>query len=487
MESSEDENSYRNIIKGTSVFGGVQIIQVLISLIRGKFVAILLGAEGMGINTLYTTATNTVQQFASLGLNMAIVKEIAASDKDSYSFNDSYRTSQKLILATSLFGAILCLILSPFLSEWSFGNKNYTGAFCCLSFMVFLVIQSSGQLSILQGLHEIKKLALSSLVSGGVGLLLGIPLYYLWGFYGIVPSMILQALSLFIFYRIVLNKTIRGKITYQHQYNIKKNMPLIKKLVSLGLVLVCGTLIGSLTNYIITTFIRTFGSVDNVGYYQAANSITNQYVGLIFSAMAMDYFPRLSKVAGNNQLQNDIVNRQTEIIGFILTPLVILVIATAPVIIKILLTDSFLTIIPLVKWMALGILFKGFAYPMGYITFANDNKRLFFILEGVWGNVVNLVLSFVLYYFYGLIGIGIAICLVYTISVIVYYIVNHHYYEYRYSSKSLRIIVYAIIFGSTSFGTSFISNHVASYTLMAIIFCISCLFSFRKLKEIYFN
>lgn len=31
-----DENSYRSILKGTSFFGGVQVLQILITLVRGK-------------------------------------------------------------------------------------------------------------------------------------------------------------------------------------------------------------------------------------------------------------------------------------------------------------------------------------------------------------------------------------------------------------------------------------------------------------------
>lgn len=53
------------------------MFQILLALIRGKFVAILLGPAGMGVAALYTTAANTLQQFASLGLNLAIVKEVA--------------------------------------------------------------------------------------------------------------------------------------------------------------------------------------------------------------------------------------------------------------------------------------------------------------------------------------------------------------------------------------------------------------------------
>lgn len=37
-------------------------------------------------------------------------------------------------------------------------------------------------------------------------------------------------------------------------------------------------------------FISNFGSLKDVGLYQAANSITNQYVGVVFAAMGADFF-----------------------------------------------------------------------------------------------------------------------------------------------------------------------------------------------------
>ncbi len=79
MSKNKDENSYRSILKGTSVFGGVQVFQILINMVRGKFVALFLGPDGMGVSALLTSATGTVQQFGSLGLNLAIVKEVAAN------------------------------------------------------------------------------------------------------------------------------------------------------------------------------------------------------------------------------------------------------------------------------------------------------------------------------------------------------------------------------------------------------------------------
>ena len=49
---SQKEN-YNNIFKSTFLFGGSQVIGLLVSLIRNKFAAVLLGASGMGLNGVF--------------------------------------------------------------------------------------------------------------------------------------------------------------------------------------------------------------------------------------------------------------------------------------------------------------------------------------------------------------------------------------------------------------------------------------------------
>lgn len=48
-----NNGSYSHILKYTSLFGGVQMLNILIGLIRNKLVAVLLGPLGMGIVALY--------------------------------------------------------------------------------------------------------------------------------------------------------------------------------------------------------------------------------------------------------------------------------------------------------------------------------------------------------------------------------------------------------------------------------------------------
>ncbi len=62
---TEQKDSYKQIVKATSIFGGVQVIQILITIIRTKFVAILLGPAGMGINGLLGSTLNLVTGFTS--------------------------------------------------------------------------------------------------------------------------------------------------------------------------------------------------------------------------------------------------------------------------------------------------------------------------------------------------------------------------------------------------------------------------------------
>jgi len=256
------------------------------------------------------------------------------------------------------------------------------------------------------------------------------------------------------------------------------------KLIGLGLVLMAGSLIGTFTNYLINLFVRSFGSVDNVGLYQAANSITNQYVGVVFSAMSLDFFPRLTAIAGDNVKMRGVVNRQTEIVSLILTPLVIGLILTSPVIIRLLLTESFMSVMPLMRWFGFGILLKGLNYPMGYIAFAKDNKRLFFWLEGVFGNALNLALSCVAYYFFGLIGLGMSLVASSLIAYLIYYILNRHLYGYGYDRTTVKSAVFAVAAGGGAFLCSYIPDTIVSYAAMGVIFIAACTVSILRIKKV---
>ena len=64
------EEQYRRVAKNTVTLGGAQLVQMGVTLIRAKIVAILLGATGMGINSLMLSVISVMQQVSAVGLSL---------------------------------------------------------------------------------------------------------------------------------------------------------------------------------------------------------------------------------------------------------------------------------------------------------------------------------------------------------------------------------------------------------------------------------
>lgn len=480
-ETKENSNSYRSIIKSTSILGGVQLYQMLITLIRGKFVAIILGPTGMGINALFNSLSLTISQFASLGLNLAFVKEVAVKKENSDQLSHLSHLILRLITATSLVGALICFFFSRKLSSLTFGSEVYAPQFMLLSFMVFFTIAGNGMHSILQGLHELKRIAVASLLGSVSGLCIGVPLYYFLGNDGIVPAMISISLTTFIAFSFGVYKNL--KVHPKVKFAWQSAKPLARKLILMGFILMAGDLFNSLGIYITNLFVRIFGNVSDVGLFQGANSLTNQYAGVIFTAMLVDFFPRLSQAASDNKKMASIVNRQLEIIALIVTPMLSLLIMFAPLVVKILLSQEFEVVIPLIRWMSLGVMVKALMFPLGYITFAKDNKKIFFWLEAVGCNVLTLICNCAGYYLFGLLGLSYALIVDCMLCFMIYCLVNFKLYRFRLSTQAAISLIPAVTICSLVFFCSMIDSPVISYSLMGIITLVSVAYSITALRK----
>lgn len=483
MSKGNNTSAYRSIAKGTAMMGGVQVFNIIINVLRGKLVAIFLGPSGMGISSLLNSTVLPIQQFTSLGLSLSAVKNVAelqsSDDIQRYNHISIIRT---LSFLTAILGAIVLIICAPYLSKVTFGDESYTWHLIFLSVMVFFTTMAEAERSVLQGSHALKRLAYSSLIGSGTGLFIGVPLYFFFGEYGIVPAMVVLSIVMFYFYRYHEAKLYKSRLFFSID-QLREFTPLIKTLLSLGIISMVSTLLGTVCNYTINAFVRHTGGIEDVGFYQAANSITNQYVALVFSAMSMDYFPRLAAVSHDNQKIRNIVNAQTEIILLVISPIISLMICLAPIMIEILLTTEFIVLKPVIRVFAIAVFFKSLAYPMGYISFAKGDKKTFFWLEGVYGNIVLLIISIFTYYYWGLIGLAIALLCTYVIVLITYFIVTRHKYSYKMDRSVIKLILVTGSLNIACFLCSLISNLKYSYFFMGVFTVVSVAISLVGLEK----
>ena len=322
-------STYRRIMSSTAIFGGAQALTVLVNIIRAKLVAAILHSTGMGISSVITNASNSLQQLSLMGLNVASVPDIskAHADDDERVLAFTVRIVRRLVLTASVIGMVLTLALSPLLSRLSFHSEGYTRYFLLLSLAVFFNVLGTGELAVMQGMRQYKKLAFCSIVPPVCGLLLSIPIYYIWGIEGIVPAMILVNAIYFVVIRLL---SYRNRCHREH-ISLTTVWQRGRGIIQFGFVMTIGSLLGTLMTYALTVFITSYGSVEDVGFYQAAGVITTQYIGLLFTAMAADFYPHLSElVKSDREGAFRLVNQQTEIIVLILTPIIMLLILSAP-------------------------------------------------------------------------------------------------------------------------------------------------------------
>lgn len=176
----EDNNkiSYRSIFKTTSLFGGVQAFQIVIGIIKSKFIAIILGPEGVGLLGLYSSAIELVKQFTSMGLAQSAVRDVseAKGTGDMQRIGIIISVLRKLMWLTGLLGSIVVMLLSPMLSKITFGSYDYTIPLIILSVTLLFDQICAGQKVILQGLRRLKDLAKAAVIGSTLGLVVSIPL-----------------------------------------------------------------------------------------------------------------------------------------------------------------------------------------------------------------------------------------------------------------------------------------------------------------------
>lgn len=472
------ENEFRSVFKGTSIFGGVQVFNILISAIRIKFVAIILGPSGMGVAGLFNTASLTLQQFASLGLNLSIVKEIGHNKDDEGRLSNVLAAIRPLIIISALLGALICILFPQLLSAITFGSYSYSSDFLILAAAVFFSISGASLMSVLQGLHAVKPLSKASIIGSIVGLAIGVPLYWMFGTSGIVPAMVALSLSTCTWYFFSLRKVLKVKPS---AWNQEIHMPLLKKVLLMGIILMSNDLFHNLANFIVNVYIRSHGGMDEVGFFQSCNTMTSQYSAIVFTAMAMDYLPRLSASADNNKKMCVIVNRQIEVVGLLITPIACAVIFLAPVVIKIFQTESFLVATPLLRLLAFAVVIRALMFPLGYIVFAKDNRRLFFWMESVGANILTFSLTLAGYHLFGLSGLGVAAIADCFICLCVYVIVNHKLYGYNFSHRAFLITVFSFLSTAVMTFFCFETDGVTQIIIASIFLTVLCVISVRMI------
>jgi O-antigen/teichoic acid export membrane protein len=459
----------------------VQVFTILIGIVRVKFVAVLLGAAGVGIIGLLNAPIDLIVAITGLGISFSAVRDISEVNDGTNSSRLSgiIITLRRWSWFTGLLGAVVTIMLAPLLSQWSFGNREYTWSFIWLSVTLLLLAVSKGQSAVLQGTRRLKDMAKATVLGSFLGLITSIPLYYWIGIKGIVPAMLISAvttllLSWYFARRVEIEKVkLSSRETYRSGLNMAK----------LGISMTIAGFLAAFSRFILNAFISHQGGIDQVGLYNAGWGVVGQYTAIVFAAMATDYFPRLSAIHQDNIKVKEFVGQQIETAILILTPLLSLLIVMMPIVVRILYTAEFSPMIMFAYLTILGIQFKTLSWAVGYIYLAKGNGRLFLVLEIISG-VLALGLNLLCYYLFGLNGLGISFIVSYVAATVISFLVLKLTYQISFPIKLFGKLFAAYLFVLLSFATVFFQDIFIRYITGIVALLAATLFSLYKLNEL---
>ncbi|MDD7319228.1 MAG: oligosaccharide flippase family protein [Prevotella sp.] len=475
----DNKGSYNHILKYTGIFGGIQVINILFALIRNKFVALILGPEGMGLVSLFNSTIKLVSDSTNFGIQISAVKNIS----EAFSKNDSREVERNIVIVRSwsilvaLLGMLVCMLAGPLVDNVAFSWGDHTLHFVLLSPIVGMMAITGGETAILKGTQQLRGLAAVSSLNIFLALITTVPMYYVWGEMAIIPSLVVVAV-------IQMLLTIRHSLRfYPLKFDFsKETLGKGAGMIKLGIAFVSAGIMGSGVDFGIRSLLNNYGALDTVGLYNAGYVMTLTYAGMVFSAMESDYFPRLSAITCDTAARNIAINNQIEVLLLLISPMIVAFIVFMPIIVPLLLSSKFVSSIGMMQIMALSLYCRAVVLPMQYLPLSRGDSRSYLLLEAVY-DVLLFIATALLYDRCGLTGAGAAVTVVGIIDVLFTIFYLRIRYSYVFSNRIVKFLLVQTPLGVCAFALTFFSQGWLYWVAGALMFFVSLLFSLFVIRR----
>ncbi len=431
----------RLTMKAMGLFGGVQMMGIVCSIIRTKLVAMWIGTVGVGLFGLYNNALEMLNIATNLGIRQSSVRDIsqAAEARSDKLIARIIAVVRKWSLWLGLGGATLTLALAPLLSEITFGSQDHIWGFVALSIAVLLMAVTNGEQAVFQGLAQLKKLARITVLGTLSGLVVSIPLFYFLREDSVLPSIVAYAVANAAFAILLRNKEYPAV-----KVSRSTTVTMGREFVKLGVFMTIGNFVTILATYIFNAWLNNRAGTGELGLYQAGYTLINKYTGLILTALGMEYYPRLARVAGSRMKLRVFVSQEINIALLVMVPVIAAFVLLREPIVRLLYSKDFVAVLPFISWGMMGIIFRAVSWCMAFVILAKGSGKVYLVTETL-SAVTGLVLNIVFYQQWGLVGLGWAFTAWYVLYAIIIAVVYFGTYRLKLSRSCLVSLAWSVV------------------------------------------
>jgi O-antigen/teichoic acid export membrane protein len=429
-------SSSRGLIKSMLIIGSAQVVNILISIVKMKVLAVLLGPSGVGLLSIYNSFLEMVKQTAGLGMSSSGVREIASSRDDVATLS---RVRRVLFAAHLLQGTLAMLavwLLRERIAIWLFGDVLRATEVGLIGIAILFGLLASAQTALLQGLRKVSDLGRVTVIGAFVGTLVGLAAVWLQGEQGLIWFILVQPLAVVL---IALHYTRRLPKPMAARLSLVETWDVWKPMAKLGAAFMLSGLATAATLLLVRSRISQELGLDAAGYLAAAWGITMTYVGFLLGAMGADYYPRLTEVINDKVAAVRLMNDQAQLGLAIGGPVLLLLIGLAPWVITLLYSSAFEQAVPLLQWQVVGNVFKLASWAMSFSIVAAARGKTFFLMELSF-NIVFLGMVFIFLPYVGLEVTAYAFVLGYLVYLTIVYVLVRSIHGFRWQTLSLGLL-----------------------------------------------
>lgn len=413
------------------------VTKILFPIITFPYVARVLMPEGIGQVNFFQSIIEYITFFASLGIPIYAVREIARRKDDEKVMN---RTAMEILLFNGLLtivGYLAVLVISLTVPE----VKENLPLFLVLSASVLFTLIGSEWF--FQGVEDFKYITIRGLIVKIVAIAFLFAtvktrddlIYY--GVYLVVGVVGGNIFNLF-----YLRKYIKRRFI-----EIRELRPMKHLSPSIRIFMI--SVITSIYLQLDTIMLGFMQGNESVGYYTGAMKLTKLLLG-VTSSLCVVLLPRLSALAKNSDTDefNRISGKSFDFVITISLPLVVGLIAMAPTLIYLFCGEEYVPSISCMQIAAPIILFISVSYVFAQLMYAIGKENVTIIM-GVCGAVINLCVNLLLIPQYAQNGASFATLLAELGVMLAYVIVGRRYFKIDiFKRRNLSPLVAVAVMGA---------------------------------------
>ncbi|GAA3771922.1 lipopolysaccharide biosynthesis protein [Flavobacterium ginsengiterrae] len=321
----------------------VQIGQFVVGVILAR----ILVPEDFGLIGMLAIFIALSQTFIESGLGTGLIQRQDRTDID-------FSTVFVFNLAVSSFFYLVLFFSASFISDF-FNQPQLINLIRILSLSLFLNAVSIVQKTKLTIALDFKSIAKSNVISvfaGGLcGVLAAINNYGVW-------SLVIQSLVG------AFASSVSLWFLSTWSFSVLFSKKSFHSLFNYGSKLLAAGLYAQLLNNVYNICLGKFYPTSSLGYYTRAKNFADLSAGTIVGILQQATFPVLASLQNDKEKLVSVYSRMIKMSAFFIIPLMTLIALLAKPIVILLLTEKWISLIPLLQWMVFARIF----YPMSVIN-----------------------------------------------------------------------------------------------------------------------